>query len=184
MNRKIQSLFLGVAIIFFTSAFTFATITGDDTTKDPKEVKLADPSDWADYKSWHKITTEPNTGDPTGFLDKKHGGTSAYRDVFVNSVGKDAYLAKQFPLPEGTVIVKEAFKNKKNYDAQKKPELTIMVKLSAAEGSADTGNWQWFMGGSGKLTGVSMDSKWGKFCASCHAFGANADYTFMSTFEN
>ncbi len=183
LKQKTAIFLLAIAGIAYLSAFTMSTAKDDDS-EIAKEVRLADPSDWADYKDWHKITKEPNTGDPTGFLDKKHGGNGAFRDVYVNAAGKDAYLAKKFPLPEGTVIVKEAFKNKKAYDAQKKPELTIMVKLSASEGSADSGNWQWVMGASGKQTGIGMDTKWGKFCASCHAFGAGADYTFMSTFGN
>ena len=142
----------------------------------------AGPEAWANYKSWTKVTRTPNTGDPTGFLDKKHGGVKAYRDVYVNEVGISAYQSQQFPLPEGTVIVKEAFKNKGAYDAQKNPELTIMVKL-AEDSNPDTGNWQWFMGGDGKKMGTGMDTKWGKFCASCHAYGQAADFTFMSTLK-
>ncbi len=56
-----------------------------------------------------------------------------------------------------------------------------MVK-STADGSEDTGNYIWYMGGSGKLMGTGMDTKWGEFCGSCHAFGQAADYTFMSIF--
>ncbi len=138
------------------------------------------PELWEGYKSWTKVTKEPNTGDPTGFLDGKHKGVNAYRDVFVNDVGKEAYENQKFPLPEGTVIVKEAYKDKATWEAQSKPELTIMVKL--ADGSnPDTGNWEWYMGGTGKKVGRGMDTKWGKFCASCHLYGQQADYTFMST---
>ena len=182
MKMKLQTTLMAIAAVFFFSAFTFVTVENIKVNEEEAEVRLADPEDWADYKNWYKVTKEPNTGDPTGFLDKKHGGTKAFRDVYVNEIGKDAYLSQQFPLPEGTIIVKEAFKNEKRYDQQKKPELTIMVKLSESAGSADTGNWEWIMGGDGKLTGLGMDSKWGKFCGSCHAYGAGADYTFMSTF--
>ena len=172
INLKVAVI--AVSCIFYLSAFV--SIDGNDE----KSTKVYGPDDWSDYKSWYKITTEPNTGDPTGFLQGKHKGTAAYRDIFINEVGKEAYLNKQFPLPDGTIIVKEAFKNKKAYDAQKGPELTIMVK-SSAEGSEDTGNYIWYMGGNGKLKGTGMDTKWGEFCGSCHAFGQAADYTFMST---
>ena len=139
------------------------------------------PELWEGYKSWTKVTKEPNTGDPTGFLDGKHKNIAGYRDVFVNSVGIDAYENQKFPLPEGTVIVKESFKDKGAWESQSKPELTVMVKL--ADGTnPDTGNWEWYMGGSGKKVGRGMDTKWGKFCASCHLYGQAADYTFMSTF--
>jgi hypothetical protein len=137
---------------------------------------------WEGYKTWTKITSEPNTGDPTGFLSKKHGGVKAYRDIFVNGVGAEAYNNQQFPLPEGTVVVKEAFKNEDAWKAQSKPELTVMVK-QATGSNPDTGDWKWYMGDSGsdKMSGTGMDSKWGKFCGSCHAYGQHADYTFMST---
>jgi cytochrome P460 len=144
--------------------------------------KAALPDAWKDYKSWTKITKEPNTGDPTGFLSKKHGGVKAYRDIFVNPVGADAYVNQQFPLPEGTIVIKEAFKNKAAWEAQSKPEFTVMVKLATGS-NPDTGDWKWFMGDSGseKSSGTGMDTKWGKFCGSCHAYGQQSDFTFMST---
>ena len=59
-----------------------------------------------------------------------------------------------------------------------------MVKLGDGS-NPDTGNWKWYMGASGseKMSGKGMDTKWGKFCGSCHAFGQAADFTFMSTFK-
>jgi len=43
---------------------------------------------WDGYRSWTKITKdEPNTGDPTGFVEKKHSGKMGYREIYINSVG-------------------------------------------------------------------------------------------------
>ena len=47
-----------------------------------------DGLEWDGYRSWHHVTAgRPNTGDPTGFLDKKHKGTKAYREIYINSIG-------------------------------------------------------------------------------------------------
>ena len=164
-------LLILVSIIYLT-AFTNAT-----RIEFQSEVG---PEDWADFKSWYKVTKEPNTGDPTGFLDNKHRGEGAYRDVYVNSVGEAVMKGNgSFPYPEGTIIVKEAFKDKKAYDAQKKPELTIMVKQATGT-AADTNDWMFVMGASGKAKGTGMNSKWGKFCGSCHVNAMAKDFTFMA----
>lgn len=170
------SLFVLTGFIYLSS---FTSITKPATSLNSHK---AGPELWKGYKNWTKITKKPNTGDPTGFLSKKHGGVKAYRDIFVNDTGIEAYQNQKFPLPEGTVIVKEAFKNEAAWKAQSKPELTVMVKLATGS-NPDTGNWKWFMGASGsdKMSGTGMDTKWGKFCGSCHAFGQQADFTFMST---
>lgn len=173
---KIQRWAIALVAVFYLSAFTFII----DSKNDADEIG---PDDWKDYKSWTKLTKTPNTGDPTGFLSNKHGGGKAYRDVYVNDVGAEAYQSESYPLPAGTIVVKEAYGNKKKYDAQGKAVVTIMVKLSDAEGSADTGNWQWFMGASGSKSGKGMDTRWGKFCASCHAYGQANDFTFMTTID-
>ena len=165
------------ASFVYLSSFSLVSFDTADNERVPMGAEQ-----WEGYKTWTKITSEPNTGDPTGFLSKKHGGVKAYRDIFVNATGAEAYNNSQFPLPEGTVIVKEAFKIVSAWKSQSKPELTVMVK-QATGSNPDTGDWKWYMGDSGsdKMSGTSMDTKWGKFCGSCHAYGQQADYTFMST---
>ncbi len=139
------------------------------------------PEGWAGYQKWYKVTKEPNTGDPTGFLQKRHLGNKAYRDIFINSIGEAVNKSMgPYNYPEGTIIVKEAFKNKKAYDAKKKPVLTIMIKL--AEGKApDTGDWEFIMGASGKKRGAGLKTKWGKFCGNCHVYAAGSDYAFINS---
>jgi len=179
VKKKTSLLIIVLMTCLYLTAFTNATFDNSYTDHE-KQIKEIGPEDWADYKSWFKITKEPNTGDPTGFLDKKHRGEGAYRDVYVNSVGESLMRGNgSFPYPEGTVIVKEAFKDKKSYDAQKKPELTIMVKQATGT-AADTNDWMFVMGASGKAKGTGMDSKWGKFCGSCHINAMVKDFTFMA----
>ncbi len=175
LRNNILYSMLVLSIVAYLTAFT-SSVHNDVSVKN----KVPGPEQWEGYKSWYKITKTPNTGDPTGFLDKKHRGTGAMRDIFINDTGKATNLGEaDFPYPEGTVIVKEAFKNQKDYDAQKKPELTIMVKLASGT-SPSTNDWMFYMGGDGKLSGTGMDTKWGKFCGSCHINAIAGDYTFMN----
>lgn len=154
-------------------AFTF-------TNKEDEKV-AAGPEQWKDYRSWYKVTKVPNTGDPTGFLSKKHRGTKAFREIYMNSVGVSVNKGEaDFPYPEGTVVVKEAYKNQADHDAQVKPELTVMVKLAPGT-SPTTNDWMFYMGGDGKLSGTGMTTKWGKFCGSCHVNAVATDYTFMTS---
>jgi hypothetical protein len=77
----------------------------------------------------------------------------------VNAAGASAYQNLQSPLTEGTVIVKEAFKNEAAWKSQSNPELTVMVKLTTGS-NPDTGDWKWYMGASGskKMSGTGMET--------------------------
>lgn len=182
MNKSNKGRNFWVTLVVLSGFIYLSSFTNVSYDNAALEKASPGPELWNGYKSWTKITKKPNTGDPTGFLSKKHGGVKAYRDIFVNETGAAAYQSQQFPLPEGTVIVKEAFKNEGAWKSQSKPELTVMVKLATGS-NPDTGDWKWFMGASGsdKMSGTGMDTKWGKFCGSCHAYGQQADFTFMST---
>lgn len=134
---------------------------------------------WNGYTKWYKVTKDkPNTGDPTGFLDGKHKGTKAYRVIYINSVG-EATIQKSGDnvYPAGTVVVKEAFKNKAAMDAKKKPQVTVMVKLEAGK-SPETGDWGFVMGAGGKVS--TGTSRWAKFCSKCHVYAQAKDFVFMN----
>lgn len=125
---------------------------------------------WADYKSWTKLTeSRTATGDPTGFIGNVHKGRDGYRDVYVNEAGKDM-LTSQGPylFPAGTVIVKEQFGSKADWEAQKGAEVTVSVKIEDGSGP-DT--WHWAAGYTGKA-GESA------FCSGCHTIAAKDDYVF------
>ncbi len=137
---------------------------------------------WDGYQKWYHVTFEaPNTGDPTGFVGKRHGGTKGYREIYINSTGEATNkMAKAFPYPVGTVVVKESYNSKALWGKRKKPLLTIMVKLP--KGSApSTNDWEFYMGGNGKKKGHGIDSKWGKFCTDCHINAAGKDFVFINS---
>lgn len=130
----------------------------------------ADPR-WADFKSWTKVTVEPGTGNPTGFLGGLHMGDEGYRDVYVNAVGEEA-LAGSAPynFPEGTVIVKEQFANKADWEAGRKAAHTVSLKVAASDELAKE-NWIW----ADSYKGSAGESA---FCSACHSIAAADDYVF------
>lgn len=145
------------------------------STSDP----LGPPaSAWADYKSWHKVTPAPETGDPTGFLSGVHDGNNAYRVVYVNSVGEAVNKGDQgFPYPEGTILLKESFNNERSLLANRNADLTLMIKLAQGMSPA-TGDWEYIRPDGARGTG---DSDLGAFCRDCHLFAAATDYNFINS---
>ena len=137
-----------------------------------------DASAWADYRSWYKVTPEPETGDPTGFLGGVHDGTNAYRLVYVNSVGEAVNRGQQgLPYPEGTILLKESFNNRAALEADRNPDLTLMIKLAQGMSPA-TGDWEYIRPDGARGTG---DSDLGAFCRDCHLFAAATDYNFLNS---
>ncbi len=131
-----------------------------------------DPDErWADYKTWTKITEgRTGTGDPTGFIGNVHKGRDGYRDVYVNDIGKDTLLGSApYVFPVGSVVVKEQFNNKADWEAQKNPGVTVSLK--AVEGSGAATNWIW----ANSYTGTAGKSD---FCAGCHTIAAKDDFVF------
>lgn len=131
-------------------------------------------SRWAEYKSWTKITAgRVSTGDPTGFVGTVHAGPKGYRDIYVNKAalatnrGTAPYL-----YPIGSVLIKEQYKDKAAWEAQKSPDLTIMVKTGSGN-SPDIKNWKFAAG----FTGTAEDNA---FCAGCHSIVASNDFVFTN----
>ncbi len=151
-------------------------VAGCMTTSDPQGPQA---NAWEQYKDWFKVTPEPNTGDPTGFLGNVHEGLNAYRDVYVNELGRDVNQGEaSFPYPAGSILVKETYRNLAAYNAKQNPDLTIMVKL--LEGSSpETSDWEYVMGGDGLNRGTGTSGV-AVFCHSCHTAAAETDYNFMN----
>ena len=131
----------------------------------------------ADYKSWTKITEgEPSTGDSQA-LGGVHMGAEGYRDVYVNDVGL-AMLTSGGPydFPEGTVIVKEQFENKADWEAGKRVAHTISLKVADNPGTSSA-DWNWAAGYKGKAQENIEDPN----CVACHTAAValnKSDYVF------
>ena len=170
MREILITAFIATVILFGSSSFSF---TGREE---------ATPL-WRGYKDWYKTTGDMAiTGDDTRFLGGMHRGEAGYRVVYINGIGESVNRGgKPYRYPEGTVVVKEQYKNKKDYDAGKNAALNVMVKLK--EGSSPPTNDWGFMSALNKRKIHSGRSKNAIFCGGCHA-GANLrsyDYIFVNS---
>lgn len=134
----------------------------------------ADPR-WADYKNWTRVTVdEPSTGNPTGFLGGVHMGEEGYREVYVNDIGKETlYGTAPYNYPEGSVIVKEQYASKADWEAKRKAAHTVSIKVASSE-EISKENWMW----ADSYKGVAKNSE---FCAGCHSIAqvrGEGDYVF------
>lgn len=129
---------------------------------------------WADFKTWTKVTElAPSTGNPTGFLGGLHQGDEGYREVYVNDIAKEALLGSApYNLPEGSVIVKEQFASKADWEAGRKPGHTISVKIAASDQLAKD-NWIW----ADSYKGTAGESA---FCSGCHSIATKTDFVFTT----
>ncbi len=163
--------------VFVSGGFLLNSFTSSEKISYTKVIKKELNPLWKGYTSWYNVTNKhPNTGDPTGFLDGKHKGTKAYRVIYINSIGEATQKKSgNNKYPAGTVVVKEAYKDKAAWEAKKSPQLTVMVKLAAGK-SPDTGDWEFYMGSSKKNLFMNFQ----KFCSSCHVYAQAKDYVFMN----
>ena len=177
MKKKLFGLIAIIGIGVF-SLLSFKNINADKYVP-VTSVNSIEGNPWDGYTDWYHITKDaPNTGDPTGFVEKRHNGPKGYREIYINSVGEAINKGgAPYKYPEGTIIVKESYKNKATWEKKGKKVLTIMIKQ--AEGSSpETGDWGYVMGAKGKLS--IGTSKWAKFCNRCHVYAASKDYVFMN----
>jgi hypothetical protein len=131
-------------------------------------------SRWSDYKSWTKITEgRVSTGDPTGFVGSVHQGLSGYRDIFVNKIGLATNQgAAPYTYPIGSVLVKEQYKDKTDWESQKSPDLTVMVKIATSD-APNANNWAYAAGYKGTAEANA-------FCSGCHTIAFQADFVFTN----
>lgn len=161
--KKRTSIQLGGVVVASLLVASCSTLTAPFKEADAR---------WADFKTWTKVTDlEPSTGNPTGFHGNQHMGDEGYRDVYVNDIGKDALMGSApYNFPAGTVIVKEQFANKANWEAGRKAAVTVSVKATASDTVAKD-NWIW----ADSYKGTAGESA---FCSGCHTIAAKDDYVF------
>ena len=131
-------------------------------------------SRWADYKSWTKITEgRVSTGDPTGFIGTVHAGPKGYRDIYVNDIGLATNQGTApYNYPVGSVVAKEQYKNQSAWEAQKSPDLTIMVKIAESD-TPNANNWAF-------SAGYKDEAAANAFCSGCHTIAQQTDFVFTN----
>jgi Cytochrome P460 len=136
---------------------------------DNKAPQAEKKSQWEGYQEWyHPTKGRPITGDPTGFLGDKDR-EKGYREVYVNKVGEDVNKGDApYLYPAGSVIVREVYNDKMDWEVKKTPVLTISIKLP--KGSApESKDWEYVLVVPGEdVQRGQGTSEMGQFCSKCH----------------
>jgi hypothetical protein len=179
MNRAVVLVFVAGGL-FGCTVFTQINAIEEK----PKQVKK---TQWDGYRDWYHLTRgRAITGDPTGHLGNKEV-EKGYREVFFNKTGEKVAKGKApYVYPEGTVIVREVYSDKKAWEAKKEPVLTISIKL--AKGAApDSKDWEYVLVVPGQKEQRGRGkSETGQFCTKCHLNAKESNdfhFTNASFFE-
>jgi len=125
------------------------------------------------YADWQRVNVETISGDATGLLGRAHEGSTGFREVYVNAVGREVSFGEaNAPYPEGTIIVKESYGSNSG-EKGSLSGITIMAKREPGY-DPEHGNWEYInlranmkVQAQGALSG----------CISCHA-AAERDFVF------
>ncbi len=165
-----KKLLITLSILSIVSFSLYAGGAGEDATP-------TQSSAFAGYTSWAKVNSKTITGDVTGVLGAAHERSKGFREIYVNKIGQPVEEGtSDYPFPEGSIIVKESYKNK-NGSKGDLSNLTIMVKRESGY-SSDYGDWEFIMA---KPDGTITSQGRLKSCISCHRKGADKDYTFINS---
>ncbi len=125
---------------------------------------------WADYKNWTRVNEIPSTGQSPG-LGAVHLGPEGYRVVYVNDAGRDTILSDgPYEYPEGTVVVKEQYKDEAAYESGKGAAVTVSLKVAGGPGKE---TWHW----ADSYTATAEENE---FCAGCHSIPFAKDFVFSN----
>ncbi len=186
-NRKFAQLFLnallGIAVVLIPCAIFTSCVeekqldelvqeaNQEETEQETEEPVVALPGlpeDVAGYEKWLKLNAEPIPpvagGDP-------HNGT---KNVYVNQE-RDTIAPEgeqQFPYPDGSIVVKEAFRPNKDYVGL----IAIMRKKAGTD--PDHNDWEFI-----EYTRNAPDADFkviasGRICWGCHIRVEDIDYVF------
>jgi Cytochrome P460 len=120
-----------------------------------------------DYRHWELIGVSHETG-----LDELRG-------ILANSTAVEAYRAGTLPFPDGSILVKLAWKHAQSAEFSAAfvpgPATTVQVMVKDAKRYSDTGGW-----GFGRFVdGRPVDKAQHETCFGCHAAGVKGhDYVF------
>lgn len=126
------------------------------------------PGDVAGYTQWLKLNAEPIPPAPGG---DPHNGT---KNVYVNKTRETIAPGgeQQFPYPDGSIVVKEAYRPDKDYVGL----IAIMRKKEGVD--PDHNDWEFI-----EYTRNAPDAKFnviaeGRVCWGCHTQVEDIDYVF------
>ena len=179
-SRRLDRLFLiaffGIAIVLLPCMILTSCVEEQqldelvqEANKEEPVVALPGlPQDVAGYERWLKLNAEPIPPVPGG---DPHNGT---KNVYVNQTRGTIAPAgeQQFPYPDGSIVVKEAFRPNKDYVGL----IAIMRKVAGSD--PDHNDWEFI-----EYTRNAPDADFnviasGRICWGCHARVEDIDYVF------
>ena len=126
------------------------------------------PADVAGYTQWLKLNAEPIPPVPGG---DPHNGT---KNVYVNKTPEDIAPngEQQFPYPDGSIVIKEAYRPDKDYVGL----IAIMRKKAGVD--PDHNDWEFIEYVRNKPDADFSVIAEGRICWGCHARVEDIDYVF------
>ncbi|MDE0316153.1 MAG: cytochrome P460 family protein [Candidatus Poribacteria bacterium] len=126
------------------------------------------PEDVAGYERWLKLNAEPIP--PVEGFDPHNGDKNVYVNQTRDTIAPDG--EQQFPYPDGSVVVKEAYRPNKDYVGL----IAIMRKIAGSD--PDHNDWEFI-----EYTRNDPDADFkviasGRICWGCHARVEDIDYVF------
>ena len=126
------------------------------------------PADVAGYTQWLKLNAEPIPPVPGG---DPHNGT---KNVYVNKIRGDIAPngEQQFPYPDGSIVIKEAYRPNKDYVGL----IAIMRKKAGVD--PDHNDWEFIEYVRNEPDADFSVIAEGRICWGCHARVEDIDYVF------
>ncbi len=186
-NKKIKQMFLkvllGIAImlfpcVVFTSCVEEKQLENlvqqteqEETEPETEELVVALPGlpdDVAGYEKWLKINAEPIP--PVPGRDPHDGTKNVYVNQSQDTIAPDG--EQQFPYPDGSIVVKEAYRPDKDYVGL----IAIMRKIAGS--NPDHNDWEFIEYTRGKQDDDFKVIASGGLCSNCHVQAEDTDYVF------
>lgn len=146
------------------------TTTGEtDQETEENAVSLPGlPDDVAGYETWLKLNAEPIP--PVAGGDPHNGTKNVYVNKDRNTIAPDG--KQQFPYPDGSIVVKEAYRPNKDYIGL----IAIMRKVEGSD--PDNNDWEFIEYIRNQSDADFTVIASGRICWSCHARVEDMDYVF------
>ena len=187
LNKKIMPMFLkvllGIAIMLFPCVVFTSCVEEkqldeliqqteqeetEPETEEPVVALPGLPDDVAGYDKWLKINAEPIP--PVPGRDPHNGTKNVYVNQSRGTIAPDG--EQQFPYPDGSIVVKEAYRPNKDYVGL----IAIMRKIAGS--NPDHNDWEFI-----EYTRSKPDDDFkviasGGLCSNCHVQAEDIDYVF------
>lgn len=173
LDRPFLIAFFGIAIVLIPCMIFMSCVEEQQLQElvEPEEPVVALPGlpeDVAGYEKWLKLNAEPIP--PVAGGDPHNGTKNVYVNQTRDTIAPDG--EQQFPYPDGSIVVKEAYRPNKDYVGL----IAIMRKVAGSD--PDHNDWKFI-----EYTRNDPDAEFkviaaDGICWGCHARVEDIDYVF------